>query len=97
MLVRGADIEGVVAPGPLKARIDVGRQHRSRQIAQVLAALARGPTTIKAMVPTLYAAVDPRLHPAAAMSVLAHMLLLVREGRVTCEGVAGLDSVYRLS
>jgi glyoxylase-like metal-dependent hydrolase (beta-lactamase superfamily II) len=71
--------------------------HRRAREAQVLAALADGPTTIKAMVPALYAAVDPRLHPAAAMSVLAHMLLLVKEGRVTCEGVAGLDSEYRLS
>jgi len=71
--------------------------HRRAREAQVLAALDDGPTTIKTMVPTLYAAVDPRLHPAAAMSVLAHMLLLVREGRVTCEGVAGLDSTYRLS
>ena len=71
--------------------------HRRAREAQVLAALAQGPTTIKAMVPTLYAAVDPRLHPAAAMSVLAHVLLLVKEGRVTCDGVAGLDSAYRLS
>jgi glyoxylase-like metal-dependent hydrolase (beta-lactamase superfamily II) len=71
--------------------------HRRAREAQVLAALAQGPTTIKAMVPTLYAAVDPRLHPAAAMSVLAHMLLLVKQGRVTCEGVAGLDSTYRLT
>jgi glyoxylase-like metal-dependent hydrolase (beta-lactamase superfamily II) len=71
--------------------------HRRAREAQVLAALAQGPTTIKAMVPTLYAAVDPRLHPAAAMSVLAHVLLLVKEGRVTCEGVAGLDSTYHLS
>jgi glyoxylase-like metal-dependent hydrolase (beta-lactamase superfamily II) len=28
---------------------------------------------------------------------LAHVLLLVGQGRVTCEGVAGLDSVYRLA
>jgi hypothetical protein len=39
VLVGGADIEGVVAPGPLEAGIDVGRQHRSRQIAQVLDAV----------------------------------------------------------
>ena len=71
--------------------------HRRAREAQVLAALADGPTTIKAMVPTLYAAVDPRLHPAAAMSVLAHMLLLVKEGRVKCEGGAGLDGTYQLS
>ena len=44
-----------------------------------------------------YKDVDPRLHPAAAHSVLAHMLLLVKQGRVTCEGVAGLDSAYRLA
>ena len=71
--------------------------HRRAREAQVLAALAQGPTTIKAMVPALYAAVDPRLHPAAAMSVLAHMLLLVKEGRVSCEGEPGLDSLYRLA
>ena len=71
--------------------------HRRAREAQVLAALAEGPTTIKAMVPSLYAAVDPRLHPAAAMSVLAHMLLLVKQGRVTCEGEPGLYSLYRLA
>ncbi|MNL89195.1 hypothetical protein D3C87_2193700 [compost metagenome] len=49
------------------------------------------------MVPTLYAAVDPRLHPAAAMSVLAHMLLLVKEGRVVSDNSPGLDSVYALA
>ncbi len=70
--------------------------HRRAREAQVLAALAQGPTTIKAMIPTLYAAVDPRLHPAAAMSVLAHVLLLVKQGRVTCEGEPALDSIYRL-
>jgi hypothetical protein len=71
--------------------------HRRGREAQVLGALAQGPTTIKAMVPTLYAAVDPRLHPAAAMSVLAHLLLLVKAGRVTCDGEPGLDSLYRLA
>jgi hypothetical protein len=60
--------------------------HRRNRERQVLDALAAGPTTIKAMVPTLYAAVDPRLHPAAAMSVLAHVLLLVKEGRVVSGG-----------
>ena len=71
--------------------------HRRAREAQVLAALAAGPTTIKAMVPALYAAVDPRLHPAAAMSVLAHVLLLAKQGRVACDGEPGLDSVYRLA
>jgi glyoxylase-like metal-dependent hydrolase (beta-lactamase superfamily II) len=71
--------------------------HRRAREAQILAALAAGQTRIKAMVPSLYAAVDPRLHPAAAMSVLAHMLLLVKQGRVICDGPAGLDTDYRLA
>ena len=44
-------------------------------------AIGQGLTRIKAMVPVLYKDVDPRLHPAAAHSVLAHTLHLVREGR----------------
>jgi hypothetical protein len=47
------------------------------------------------MVPAMYAAVDPRLHPAASHSVLAHLIHLTRIGRVTCEGEPGIDSVYR--
>ena len=75
--------------------IDAYVDHRRAREAQILDALSAGFTSIKAMVPSLYAAVDPRLHPAAAHSVLAHMLQLVREGRVVAEG-AGLDAEYRL-
>ncbi len=76
----------------LQAYVD----HRRAREAQVLAALAGGPARIKTIVPVLYAAVDPRLHPAAALSMLAHLVLLVREGRVVCDGPPGLDSEYRL-
>jgi len=72
-------------------------EHRRARERQILDALAAGFTQIKAMVPSLYAAVDPRLHPAAAMSVLAHMLQLVREGRVVASGEPGLDADYRLA
>ena len=77
--------------------IDAYVAHRRAREAQILDALGAGLTTIKAMVPSLYAAVDPRLHPAAAHSVLAHMIQLTREGRVACEGPAGLDATYRLA
>lgn len=77
--------------------IDAYVAHRRAREAQILDALAAGLTTIKTMVPSLYAAVDPRLHPAAAHSVLAHMLQLVREGRVVSAGPAGLDAEYRLA
>lgn len=76
--------------------IDAYIAHRRAREAQILDALAAGLTTIKTMVPSLYAAVDPRLHPAAAHSVLAHMIQLVREGRVVAAGKPGLDAEYRL-
>lgn len=77
--------------------IDAYVAHRRAREAQIVGALEAGFTTIKAMVPSLYAAVDPRLHPAAAHSVFAHMVQLVREGRVTTPGEPGLDAEYRLA
>ncbi|WP_425997566.1 MBL fold metallo-hydrolase [Caulobacter sp. DWR1-3-2b1] len=77
--------------------IDAYIAHRRAREVQILDALAAGHTRIKAMVPVLYAAVDPRLHPAAAMSVLAHMQQLVREGRVLCDGAPDLEADYRLA
>ncbi len=78
------------------------RDHRLAREAQILAALAAGPATIKAMVPVMYAAVDPRLHPAAAHSVLAHLIHLTRLGQVVAEGrsaedAPSIDSTFRLN
>ena len=70
--------------------------HRAEREAEVLAALAAGLRTVAAIVPVVYAAVDPRLHPAAGMSVLAHLRELIAEGSVGCEGEPGLETVYRL-
>ncbi|HEY5072423.1 MAG TPA: MBL fold metallo-hydrolase [Caulobacteraceae bacterium] len=72
-------------------------EHRRDRERQILGELAAGETRIGAMVPRLYAAVDSRLHPAAARSVHAHMIELVRSGRVACEGEPRLDSDYRLA
>jgi glyoxylase-like metal-dependent hydrolase (beta-lactamase superfamily II) len=77
--------------------IDAYVAHRRAREAQILEALSTGHTRIRAMVTSLYAAVDPRLHPAAAHSVLAHMLHLVAEGRVIADGPEGLEADYRLA
>lgn len=69
--------------------------HRLAREAQILAQLRSGQTDIRQMVPTLYAAVDPRLHPAACHSVLAHMVRLVSLGQAVCAGEPRLDSVYQ--
>jgi glyoxylase-like metal-dependent hydrolase (beta-lactamase superfamily II) len=75
--------------GPLvtdaAARVDGYIAHRLDREAQVLAALAAGDRTPGEIVARVYAAVDPALHPAAELSVSAHLAKLVAEGRVTAE------------
>lgn len=72
------------------------RAHRLAREAQVLEQLARGPAAIADMVPFLYAAVDSRLWPAASLSVHAHLIKLVREGRVLADPAPELQATYRL-
>ncbi|MFN4041416.1 MAG: MBL fold metallo-hydrolase [Brevundimonas sp.] len=72
------------------------RAHRLAREAQVLEQLARGPAAIADMVPFLYAAVDSRLWPAASLSVHAHLIKLVREGRVLADPAPKLQATYRL-
>lgn len=72
--------------------------HRRAREAQVLKALGEGHGRIKDMIPSLYAETDKRLWPAAARSVLGHMIDLVRRGVVTtADAEPGLDSEYRLA
>ena len=49
------------------------------------------------MVPILYAAVDPRLYPAASGSVFSHLIHMVKQGVVACDGPPRADSRYRLA
>lgn len=71
--------------------------HRHAREAQIAACLARGLDTIAAMVPVIYSEVDPRLHPAASRSVLAHLQHMVATGRAACEGTAGAAATFRCS
>ncbi|MDP1874519.1 MBL fold metallo-hydrolase [Phenylobacterium sp.] len=77
--------------------IEAYAAHRRAREAQVLAAVGDGYERIVDMVPVLYAAVDSRLHPAAARSVLGHMIDLVRRGKVATDGPPSIDSRYRLA
>jgi glyoxylase-like metal-dependent hydrolase (beta-lactamase superfamily II) len=56
--------------------------HRRQREAQILARLRKGGAEVHDMVAAMYRAVDPRLHPAAARSVLAHLIDLERRGIV---------------
>jgi len=70
--------------------------HREAREARIVAALADGPRTVAAVVAAIYAEVDPALHPAAALSVTAHLLKLERERRVARRGDAGDEAWRRL-
>ena len=60
--------------------------HRRMREKQILAELGKGHGQIVRMVETMYRDVDPRLHPAAGRSVLAHLVDLERRGLVRGEG-----------
>lgn len=84
----GAPVTGVV---PFLAAY---RAHRLDREAQILARVRAGDRTIGDMVPILYSAVDERLWPAASLSVLAHLIKLVGEGRVVSDGAPALAATY---
>lgn len=56
--------------------------HRNMREKQILAHLEAGEGRIPTMVETMYRDIDPRLHPAAGRSVLAHLVDLERRGLV---------------
>jgi glyoxylase-like metal-dependent hydrolase (beta-lactamase superfamily II) len=68
--------------------------HRAERERQVLAALAEGPKTPEELVPPIYLEYPVEVHPAAARSVLAHLLKLEAEGRVVRDGEQ--ESRFRL-
>lgn len=74
-------------------------RHREAREAQILQCLTtRGPQTIPQMVAVMYAEIPAFLHPAAARSVLAHLIHMVGDGRVQVDGGGAADeaAVYRL-
>ncbi|MFT5775124.1 MBL fold metallo-hydrolase [Hyphomonas sp.] len=62
--------------------------HRRAREAAILEHLRNGETSIPAMVEIMYADVEKRLHPAAAMSVLGHMVALIKAGTVRADDAA---------
>ena len=60
--------------------------HRRQREGQILAELERGEGEIPAMVVRMYKSIDPKLHPAAERSVLAHLIDLENRGLVVSDG-----------
>lgn len=60
--------------------------HRKQREGQILRLLGEGIGAVPDMVSRMYVGLDPRLHGAAARSVLAHLLDLQARGRVAGDG-----------
>ena len=69
-----------------RAHVQALIAHRRGREAQILAQLEAGEGSIPNMVTALYQDTDPALYPAAARSVLAHLVDLRERGRVTNDG-----------
>ncbi len=82
----------ITEPAPFLAAY---KAHRLDREAQIIEQVRRGRSRIADMVPVIYAAVDQRLWPAAAHSVLAHLIHLVRQGSVAADGPPGPQSAFR--
>lgn len=71
--------------------------HRLAREVQIAEALGSGLNSIFDIVVKLYAKIDKRLHPAAAHSVLSHLIHMRQEGRVRADGPDSLKQTYYLS
>lgn len=71
--------------------------HRKLRETQIISCLDDGLSDIDAIVTRLYEKLDTRLRPAAALSVYAHLIYLIEQGRVQCTDSAKFDSTYRLT
>jgi glyoxylase-like metal-dependent hydrolase (beta-lactamase superfamily II) len=70
--------------------------HRQQREGAIIKRLEQGDRTIAEIVKANYADVDPRLHPAAALSTLAHLEHLIEKGRVVTDGRPALDAIYAI-
>ncbi len=68
-----------------EAVIDWYLAHRLQRHEQIYQVIASGADTVDDVVATVYQDVDPALHPLAARSVRAHVVLLGEEGRIAFE------------
>ena len=83
--------------GPIKDPkrfVDSLVAHRLEREAQILSAV-ENVATITQIVSGIYKGLDSRLIPAASLNVLAHLIRLVDEGRVSCDASPGLNARFR--
>ncbi len=84
--------------GPVRRPVSFMRAlktHRRMRERAVLGRIRAGDVSIPKMVQAIYSDTDPRLHGAAALSVLAHIEDLLDRGEIETDGPPALLSSYR--
>ncbi|MBY5619461.1 MBL fold metallo-hydrolase [Rhizobium leguminosarum] len=71
------------------------KAHRLKREQAVLARIRAGDRGIAEMVKVIYRDTDPKLHGAAALSVLAHIEDLLERGMIAADGPPSLAASYR--
>ncbi|TAU82480.1 MBL fold metallo-hydrolase [Rhizobium leguminosarum] len=71
------------------------KAHRLKREQAVLARVQAGDGRITEMVKVIYRDTDPKLHGAAALSVLAHIEDLLERGEIAADGPPTLAALYR--
>lgn len=71
------------------------RTHRKMRERAILERVMQGDRRITDMVQAIYRDTDPRLHGAAALSVLAHLEDLVGRGDITTDGNPSFNGIYQ--
>jgi glyoxylase-like metal-dependent hydrolase (beta-lactamase superfamily II) len=93
----GARDDGVYFPGH-GGRVEEPQRlvkafllHRRMREQAILDCIRKGTDTVEAIVPVIYRGLDPKLHRAAAASVLAHVEHLIARGLVRCDPPLSAD------
>jgi len=71
------------------------RDHRLARESAILNRLRQGDRTIEELVTAIYRDTDPKLYPAASLSVLAHLEEMVERGLVETDDTASIGGVFR--
>ncbi len=69
--------------------------HRKMREEAILRRIQKGDRTIGEIVKAVYSEIDPKLHPAAAMSTFAHIEHLLEREKIVTDGAPTLGGEYR--
>ena len=71
--------------------------HRRQRFDQILEGLGEGPRDAASLTRAIYVGLEPALLGAAERNVLASLIGLLDQGRITCQGPVAVDAVFSVN